>query len=116
VVGLLITAGVTLFVANLFDLSSISTMGSSGFLLIFAFVNWANVMLAKETNSRRWISAMAAFMCVGALGSLLFKTAQDDPARLWILLAMIGLAFLVEAGYRVLKGRELHLRQEDHAS
>jgi amino acid transporter len=116
VVGLLITAGVTLFVANLFDLSSISTMGSSGFLLIFASVNVANAMLAKETNSRRWISAMAAFMCVGALGSLLFKTMQDDPARLWVLLAMIGLAFLVEAGYRVLKGRKLHLRQEDHAS
>jgi amino acid transporter len=107
--GLMITAGATLFVANLFDLSSISTMGSSGFLLIFASVNGANALLAKETKSRRWISATAAVLCVAALGSLLFQTAQDDPSRLWVLLAMVVLAFLVEAGYRVIKGRNLRL-------
>jgi amino acid transporter len=33
--GLLITSGVTLLIANLADLSSMSTMGSAGFLLIF---------------------------------------------------------------------------------
>jgi amino acid transporter len=107
--GLLFTAGVTLFVGNLFDLSSISTMGSSGFLLIFAFVNGANAILAKETNSRRWIPVAGAILCFGALGCLLFQTAKDDPARLWVLLAMIGLALLVEGGYRVIKGRTLHL-------
>jgi amino acid transporter len=116
VVGLLITAGVTLVVANLFDLSSISTMGSSGFLLVFAAVNGANALLAKQTDSRRWISVTAALLCVGALGSLLFKTAQDAPARLWVLIAMVGLAFLVEAGYRVLKGRKLSLCREDKES
>jgi amino acid transporter len=115
VVGLLITAGVTLLVANLFDLSIISTMGSSGFLLVFATVNGANALLAKETHSRRWISAMAALLCIGALGSLLFKTAQDDPGRLWVLIAMVGLAFLAEGGYRLLSGRKLSLRQEDKA-
>jgi len=113
VVGLLITAGVTLLVANFFDLSSISTMGSSGFLLVFAAVNGANALLAKETKSRRWISVTAALLCVGALGSLLFRTAQDAPARLWVLIAMVGLAFLVEAGYRVMKGRKLSLCQEE---
>ena len=112
--GLLITTGVTLFVANFFDLSSISTMGSSGFLLIFASVNGANALLAKKTKSRRWISATAAVLCVAALGSLLYQTAQDDPSRLLVLLAMIGLAFVVEAGYRVLRGRKLRLREEEH--
>jgi amino acid transporter len=107
--GLLITAGATLLVANLFDLSSISTMGSSGFLLIFAFVNGANAIRAKETNSRRWIPVAGAVLCLGALGSLIFQTAKDDPVRLWVLLAMIGLALLVEGGYRVIKGRTLHL-------
>jgi amino acid transporter len=108
--GLLITTGVTLFVANLFDLSSISTMGSSGFLLIFASVNGANALLAKETKSRRWIPITGAVLCLGALGSLLYQTAKDDPSRLLVLLAMIGLAFVVEAGYRVLRGRKLRLR------
>ncbi len=54
--GLLITSGLTLIVANVFDLSGISTMGSSGFLIIFAAVNFANVRLYKRTNSYRWIS------------------------------------------------------------
>jgi amino acid transporter len=111
--GLLITTGVTLLVANLFDLSSISTMGSAGFLLIFACVNGANVVLAKQTNSRRWIPATGVALCLGALVCLLWQTAQDDPTRLWVLLAMLGLAFLVEAAYRGLKGRTLRLPQPE---
>src|SRR5690606_9396582 len=34
--GLLITAVLTLIIANIFDISSIATMGSAGFLIIFA--------------------------------------------------------------------------------
>ena len=45
-------------VANFFYLSSISTMGSAGFLLIFAAVNAANIRLARQTGSRRWISSI----------------------------------------------------------
>jgi amino acid transporter len=71
VFGLLITAAVPLLVANLFELSSISTMGSSGFLLVFAAVNGANVRAARETASRRWISAIGVAACVAALGVLI---------------------------------------------
>jgi len=111
--GLLITTGVTLFIANFFDLSSISTMGSAGFLLIFASVNGANAFVAKETNSRRWISLLGVILCLGALVCLLWETVQDDPTRLWVLLVMLGLAFVVEAAYRFLKGRTLRLAQPD---
>jgi anti-anti-sigma regulatory factor len=48
-------------VANLFDLSSISTMGSAGFMLIFAAVNAANAKLARQTGSQRWISVLGVF-------------------------------------------------------
>lgn len=53
--GLLITAGLPLFVRNTFDLTSISTLGSAGFLLIFAAVNTANAKHAPQTNSKREI-------------------------------------------------------------
>lgn len=46
--GLLITAGLTLFAADVFDLTSISTLGSAGFLLIFAAVNIANARHAQR--------------------------------------------------------------------
>ena len=50
--GLLITAGLTLLIANVFDLTSIATLGSAGFLLIFAAVNVANARHASHAGSR----------------------------------------------------------------
>ena len=82
--GLLITAGASLLVANLFDLSSISMMGSAGFLLIFAVVNLANVRLARHTRSRRWISVVGAAACLGAFGTLVWQRARVAPAEIWI--------------------------------
>jgi amino acid transporter len=99
--GLLITSGATLLVANLFDLSSISTMGSTGFLLIFAAVNAANVQLAEKTGGRRWISIAGVLLCLGALYSLLRYTWQHSPSHIWVLVAMLFLAFAVEGAYRV---------------
>ena len=99
--GLLITSGATLLVANFFDLSSISTMGSTGFLLIFAAVNAANVHLAEKTGSRRWISIAGVLLCLGALCSLLHYTWQHSPSHIWVLAAMLLLAFAVESAYRL---------------
>jgi amino acid transporter len=70
--GLLITAVLTLFVANIFDLSSIAMMGSAGFLLIFAAVNIANAKLHQETESRQWLAILGAIICFSALGALIF--------------------------------------------
>ncbi len=103
--GLLITAAATLTLANLADLSSLSTMGSAGFLLIFAGVNAANLRLAEKTGSRRWLTVAGVILCILALGSLVWQTARTVPQRLWVLLAMAGAAFLVEAGFRLVTGR-----------
>lgn len=99
--GLLITAAITLVIANLADLSSLSTMGSAGFLLIFAAVNAANVMLAERTGSRRWLSLLGVGLCLGALGTLLWQTAQTGPHRLWVLVLMTGTAVTVELVFRL---------------
>jgi amino acid transporter len=107
--GLLITAGATLVIANLFDLSSISMMGSAGFLLIFAAVNAANAVLSEKTGSRGWIPILGVVLCLGALGSLIWEIGQKTPSHLWILLAMLLLAFLVEGAYRFIKERRLQL-------
>ncbi|NQU42999.1 APC family permease [bacterium] len=108
VAGLLITAGLTLFVANALDMTSIATLGSAGFLLIFASVNAANARHASHTNSRAWISVGGAGACVAAFGALVWQTARTEPARLWVLAVMVALAVLVEGGYRLAK-REIRL-------
>ncbi len=107
--GLLITSGITLVVANLFNLSSISMMGSAGFLVIFAAVNIANVRLYRQTNSRAWISVVGAAACIGALAVLLWHTAKTSPANLLVLAAMAVLAFSIEAVYRMFRGRNVHV-------
>jgi amino acid transporter len=107
--GLLITSGATLLIANTVDLSSMSTMGSVGFLLIFAAVNAANAKLAGETRSRRWLSLAGVVLCLGALVSLLWQSAERSPRQLWIPFAMIGLAFLIEAVFRVATDRTIRL-------
>jgi len=108
--GLLITSGLTLLVANLLDLSSIATVGSAGFLLIFAAVNTANALSASRTDSRGWISMAGAGACVGALGALVWQTARTAPSKLWVLAALVGLAVIIEGGFRLVK-REIRLRE-----
>jgi len=108
--GLLITAGLTLVVANLFDLTSIATLGSGGFLIIFAAVNLANARHASRTGSRAWISAIGAVACVVALGALTWQTVTTEPAKMWVLVIMVTLAVAIEAGYRLAK-REINLHE-----
>ncbi len=108
--GLLITTGLTLLVANAFDLTSIATLGSAGFLLIFAAVNAANARHARHTGSRAWISVAGAVACLIALGALIWQTSMTAPAKLWVLAAMVATAMAIEGGYRLAK-RELRLHE-----
>ncbi len=99
-IGLIVTVVITLLISNLFNLSSISTMGSSGFLLIFAAVNGANAKLSRETHSRWWISAVGMVACILALIALLWETYITWPEQVWVLVVMVGLALGIETVYR----------------
>ncbi len=105
--GLLISAAITLVVANLFDISRISLMGSAGFLLIFAAVNWANARLAPETGSRRWLAIAGATLCVAAFGALAWYVLRTDPVEIAFLVALVACAFGFEAAYRTFRRREI---------
>ena len=98
-VGLLLTTGLALLLANLVDLSSISTMGSAGFLLIFAIVNAANFAKAPQVHSSRWVALLGVLACTFALGTLTWHTFQTAPAQLWVLAIMAGIAVAMELAY-----------------
>ncbi len=108
--GLLISAALTLAIANLFDLSRIATVGSAGFLIIFAAVNAANIRLRKDTRSTPWLPALGVILCLGALGALIWETAKLEPRTLWVLVGLVGSAFAIEAAYRWGKGRKIIIR------
>jgi len=105
--GLLITAAVTLFVANTFDLSSISVMGSAGFLIIFAMVNAANVVLHKETKSKSWLSGFGVLASTSALAILLWQETLRSVSNIFILIFIVAMSFVAEAVYRRFTGRTI---------
>ncbi|MEH2406047.1 APC family permease [Nostoc sp.] len=108
-IGLFITSGITLIIANFFDISRISTMGSAGFLLIFAAVNLANARMHRYTKSKQWISLLGAGICLVALGMLIWFALQTDPQTVWVLVFMVGVAIGIEVIYYLSKNRQLHL-------
>lgn len=107
--GLLLTALLSTALANVGDLSSISMMGSAGFLLVFAVVNVAAAKLAADIGAIRPVAALGAVLCVGALGALVWQTATEHPTHLIILGGMLLGSFLIELAYRELRDRKLSL-------
>jgi amino acid transporter len=105
--GLLITSGLTLLVSNLFDLDSISLMGSAGFLLIFAIVNLANAKLRAKTKSKPWLSYVGMVACFGALATLLWQRAMTAPKELLVFGALIVISILIESIYQAATGRTI---------
>ncbi len=95
--GLLITAGATVVLANVLNLDSISTMGSAGFLIIFAVVNAAEARTAKQRHSRPWISIVACAACALALIALI---AKSSLSAISVLVVMVAVSFSVEATFR----------------
>lgn len=97
IMGLILTTVFALILANSVDLSSISTMGSAGFLILFAAVNAANFTKAPEIGSNRIIAGLGFLGCSFALISLIWHSLQEDPGQLLFLGGMIVLAFGIEA-------------------
>jgi len=99
-VGLFLTAVLTLFIANIFDLESIATAGSAGFLLIFMLVNYTNYKLYKTTLSNKYFSLAGTLLCFIALVALLVQ--QFDSNRIGVI-AVIGIfifAYGVEYAFK----------------
>lgn len=99
-IGLFLTAVLTLVIANTFDLESIATAGSAGFLLIFMLVNYTNYKLHKITLSNKFISLAGALLCFIALVALLVQ--QFDSNRMGVI-AVLGIfifAYGVEYGFK----------------
>lgn len=103
--GLLIISVITLLVANFLTLTSISTLASAGFLLVYAAVNAANLKLRKQTKSVAWIPAAALGACLAALATMLVHLYQNSPKHIFQMAFMFGAVFLLELIYQKKAGR-----------
>lgn len=109
--GMILFAALALLIVNTVPLDAIATLGSAGFLLIFAAVNLANLKLARETGAWRTLAAAGLIACLIAFAALC-EQVMSNPHTRWQLLilgAMLTLALLTELGYRKLSGRSMHM-------
>lgn len=99
-IGLLITAVLTLLIANTLELESISTAGSAGFLLIFAIVNYVAFTLSKEISGKRIISLFGFLMCAIAFITLLIQQYTSNFVGVIVILSIILCCFVIEYVYK----------------
>lgn len=112
-IGLLVTALLTLFIANVFDLESISTSGSSGFLLIFGLVNLVNYKLSGQIKSSKFLALTGFILCTVALVVLMVQQFETN-----FLGAVTGL-FIIVASYFmewIYKKEEIRKNKTRHAN
>ncbi len=99
--GLFITSGLAMVLANLADLSAISTLGSGGFLIIFAAVNAANLVRCRETGASRGLAVLGLVACLAAFLAMVWQSVRTDPAQAWVLAGLFGAALGLEGIYRL---------------
>ncbi|WP_124979456.1 APC family permease [Nonlabens xiamenensis] len=104
-IGFLVTAILSVALVNLFNLQSISTAGSAGFLLIFAVVNFIGYKKHKELNSKKWIHLLAGVLCILAFITLLVQQFGTNSIGVIVAVGIIIFSFLLEFFY---KKRQAH--------
>jgi amino acid transporter len=96
-VGLLVTAGVALVLANTLNVTEISALASSVFLIVFAAANASAFKEGPRIKASRALSGAGVAGCLLALVVLVGETAKDQPAAAILLAAGLVAAVAVEA-------------------
>ena len=103
--GLFITTAIVLAFILIFPLSAVASMGSAGFLLVYAAVAIGHMRIRKQTGAKAWPIVASAVTCLSLFAVLLdhmIKTAPTSAIGLGVTLAG---SFLFEIAYRHRSGR-----------
>lgn len=107
--GMVMFAVLSLVVVNVVPLDAIATMGSAGFLVVFAAVNVAAYRLAQQTGGSRLLAGTGAGACAVAFAVLVGQVVSTGPTR-WHVLLVAGIvvfSWALEATYRSVTGRQV---------
>lgn len=98
--GLFITAAITIIFVLVFPLSAVATMGSAGFLIVYAAVHFGHLRLRDQTGAKAWALVVAIILSLILLIVLLIYMVSDQPSSAIALVITLGLSFLFELWYR----------------
>jgi hypothetical protein len=99
--GVVITAILSLIIANTINISEIAIIGSAGFLLIFTLVNISAYKLATKIKASKWLTLFASLLSFLALVTLLIHTYQTDKTAVNVFLLFIAVAIVFELIYGI---------------
>lgn len=97
--GVMLTALLSMILANSINLTEIAIIGSASFLLIFFVVNLASYKLHYKINANKNIVLAACFVSLLALVTLIIHTFSKNPKAIIIFLTFIVFSFLFELVY-----------------
>jgi len=109
--GALLTALLSLTMANTISLEEIAIIGSASFLLVFFVVNIAAYRLSVEINANKIIISLAIIVSFVALVALLVNTYQNNPEAIIVFIMFILASVMFEAFYGKLVRKHLFHRE-----
>ena len=99
VMGVVVTAAISVLMANAINLKEIAIIGSASFLFIFALINASAFKLRKEIGGSRYIYIVAVLLSVTALMTLLINTFESNFRAIFVFVAFICVSVLFEMAY-----------------
>lgn len=99
-IGVLITAVLALIMVNFIPLSSISGIGSIGFLFIFALVNLSAYRLRKTLEGKAWLFLLGFMFNMIAIGALIYNELTTNILTIVYTLILIVLCYTIEFIYK----------------
>jgi amino acid transporter len=103
--GLFITAGIVIVFVLIFPLSAVASMGSAGFLLVYAAVSIGHMRIRKQTGAKAWPIVGSAITCLSLFAVLLYHMITTAPTSAIGLGVTLAGSFVFEIVYRRTKGR-----------
>ena len=106
--GLFITSGLVIAFVLIFPLSAVASMGSAGFLLIYAAVSIGHLRIRRQTGAKAWLLVASVVTCLCLFTVVVRHMVTTDPTSAVALGVTLGASFLVETVYRRRTGRTFH--------
>jgi len=115
ILGVILTASLSLIMANSINLSEIAIIGSASFLLIFFIVNMAALKLHKTIKANKTIVLIASLVSCAALLTLLVHTFTNNLIAIGIFLSFICISVLFELIYgKIVRKHIFHRPYKKH--
>ncbi len=103
--GLFITAGIVVVFIVIFPLSAVASMGSAGFLLVYAAVSIGHMRVRKQTGAKAWPIVASAVTCLSLFAVLLYHMITTAPTSAIGLGVTLAGSIVFEIFYRRRSGR-----------